>query len=113
MIFDVGKFYGFKEKELSYSNVEIIDNDILHDEQKVENEVAALDNMRDNAPVGENYEQRFLRELENLPQKRQRKALQRLIEEEAAYCYISDILTADIDEPKSLNKAWSGEYSIQ
>ena len=112
VIFDERKFYDFKEKELSHSNVEIIDYDILPDEQNAENEVAAQDNMRDNAPVGENYEQRFLRELENLPQKRQRKAPRRLIEEEADYCYISDILTADIDEPKSLNEAWNGEYSI-
>ena len=113
VIFDEGKFYNFKEKNLSHSNVEIIDHDILHDEQNAENEVASQDNMRDNAPVGENYEQRFLRELENLPQKRQRKAPQRLIEEEADCCYISDILTADIEEPKSLNEAWNGEYSIQ
>jgi len=113
VIFDEGKFYDFKERELSRSDIEIIDHDILLDEQKAENEVAGQDHTRDNAPVGETYEQRFVRELENLPEKRQRKAPQRLIEQEADFCFISDILTANIDEPKSLYEAWNGEYSIK
>ena len=55
MIFDEGKFYEFKERELSHSEALIIDHDILLDEQKAENGVAGQDHMRHNAPVGENY----------------------------------------------------------
>jgi len=40
VIFDEGKFYNFKERELSHSDVLIIDHDILLDEHKAENGVA-------------------------------------------------------------------------
>ena len=67
-------------------------------------EVAGQYHMRDNTAVGKNYRQRFLRKLEDLQEKRQMNALQRVNEEETDSCYISDILTADIDKPKSHNE---------
>ena len=113
VVFDEGKFRDFKEKELSYSNVHLINHVIFYDEQNDENEVAGQDHMKDNAPVGETYEERFLREIETLPAKRQRKTPQRLIEEEIDYCCISDAITADIDEPRTTEEGWNGEHSLQ
>ena len=113
VVFDERKFYHFKEEQSSNSDIHFINPDIFSDENKPDNEVANQDNRQDNAPVGETYERRFLREIETLPEKRQRRQTQRYIEEEADYCYNTDVLTADIDEPKNIVEAWNGEHSFQ
>ena len=62
-----------------------------------------------NYQVGPNYEENFMREVENLPPERQRDPPVRFIEEEF---YAADALTANINEPNNISEAWKGEHSI-
>lgn len=59
--------------------------------------------------VGESYEERFLRETENLNAKRIRRPPRRFDDE----CYIADNLTEDVDEPLNIKEAWTGEHANQ
>ena len=50
-----------------------------------------------------------MREVENLPPKRQRNPPVRFTEEEF---YAADALTANINEPNNISEAWKGEHSV-
>ena len=60
--------------------------------------------------VGATYEETFMRKVENLSSKRHRNSPQRFPPDE---CLIADSLTNEVDEPKSVSEALSGEHSIQ
>ena len=62
-----------------------------------------------NYQVGPNYEENFMREVENLPPKRQHNPPVRFAEEEF---YAADALTANINEPNNISEAWKGEHSV-
>eukprot|EP00794_Sanderia_malayensis_P001580 gene1580-1745_t len=101
-----------KVPEVSSSSTPFVYPDILTDEKRDDNH----DNtqMLDERPtVGETYEERFLREVATLPEKRQSRLPQRFIQEEADYCFTADVLAADIDEPKSINEAWNNKHSVK
>ena len=59
--------------------------------------------------MGESYEERFMREVQQLEPQRNRRPPRRFDDEQ---CYAMS-LTSDIDEPNSINEAWKGEYSTQ
>lgn len=67
------------------------------------------DGVRNRQPVGENFEDRFMREVQELGDRRQHRPPRRFAEEE---CYATT-LTADIDEPSHINEALNGEYAVQ
>eukprot|EP00794_Sanderia_malayensis_P002110 gene2108-2395_t len=99
-----------KVPEVSSSSTQFMYPDILTDEKRDDNHDDTQ--MLDERPtVGETYEERFLREVATLPEKRQSRPPQRLIQEEADYCFTADALTADIDDPKSINEAWNNKHS--
>ena len=60
-----------------------------------------------NQPVGETYEDNFMREVNNLNPRRERRPPVRYDEE----MYVADDLTADINEPRNISEAWSYEHS--
>ena len=62
--------------------------------------------INDNEPVGVTYEERFMNEVQNIGERRQRRPPQRFDEE----CYIANDLTAEINEPANINEAYSGEH---
>ena len=62
----------------------------------------------DNQPVGDMYEDNFMREVENLRPQRQRKPPVRFDEEEF---YAAEALTADLNEPSNIFEAWRGDHS--
>ena len=62
----------------------------------------------DNQPVGDTYEDNFMREVENLRPQRQRKPPVRFVEEEF---YAAEALTADRNEPSNIFEAWRGDHS--
>ena len=60
-------------------------------------------------PVGETYEETFMRNVENLNPQRRRRPPARYDEE----LYNVEDLTADVSEPRSIKQAWSGDHCIQ
>ena len=58
--------------------------------------------------MGVTYEDHFMRRVEEIRTKRQRKPPTRYDEES----YIANDLTADIDEPVNIGEAWSAENSV-
>ena len=60
-------------------------------------------------PVGETYEDSFMREVGNLNAKRQSRPSMRYENE----CHFADNFTADIHEPVNIDEAWTGEHSVQ
>ena len=85
--------------------------DIISTENNTDEENEHQVDEENNPSVGETYEERFLREIETLPDKRRRQPPQRFLEE-ADYCYTADDLTADIDEPKNISEARNGKHSV-
>ena len=73
-----------------------------------EEQDVAVDHRPDDRQVGATDEDNFLRELEQLGE-RHHKPLARFHEE----CYISSNLTSDINEPVTINEAFSGEHSAE
>ena len=63
-----------------------------------------------NHPVGANYEDNFMREVENLNPQRERRPPQRF-DDELYNC--TEDLTADINEPSNINEAWTGKNSAE
>ena len=59
--------------------------------------------------MGATCEENFIRNVEQLGAKRQRKPPTRFDEE----CYVASDLTADINEPTNIENAFSGEHSRQ
>ena len=57
--------------------------------------------------VGATYEESFMKEVQQLGEKRQRKPPTRFDEE----CYIASDLTSDIDEPINIKDAFCGEHA--
>ena len=76
-------------------------------------------------PVGEEnrdylvkatYEETFMQQVKSIGAKRERKPPIRLIEEISNYvehCFMTESLTSESDEPKSLSEALNGEHSDQ
>ena len=93
-----------------------IDNETNGDAaENVPKQIGAEEN-DNNQPVGASYEENFIREVQNLGPRRQRRPPVRLIAEdndEKDECFVADILTADIDEPRNINDAWNGTHSSQ
>ena len=57
--------------------------------------------------MGATYEDNFMRGVEQLERERQRKPPVRFDEE----CYVASNLTADINEPVTIDEAFTGEHS--
>lgn len=86
------------------------------DSNVIDNETNDNEENDNNLPVGATHDQNFIRELENLGPRRDRRPPIRLIEEdndENDGCFVADILTADIDEPSNIQDAWNGKHSSQ
>ena len=66
----------------------------------------------DRLPVGATYEENFMNKVRNLDHRRPTRLPSRLIEEDSESCYIADVLTAEIDEPKNIFEAWNGDHSV-
>ena len=75
----------------------------------MQNEIPELVPENRNQPVGGTYEDNFMREVNNLNPRRERRPPARYDEE----VYAADDLTADINEPRNISEAWSCEYSEQ
>jgi len=112
VIFVEGTFHDFQRPNVSSSNTHFMNHDILTDEERDYND-SDTQILDEKSTVGEPYEEKFMREVATLPEKRQRRPPQRFIQEEADYCFTADALTGDIDEPKNLNEAWHDKHSIQ
>ena len=104
VIFCEQKFHNFENTSSSNSDVHFYPN--IADEEE------NLEDMENIEQVGETYEQRFINQIANLPEKRQRRPPERFTGEDDS-CNVADVLTADIDEPRSLKEAITGEYSTQ
>ncbi len=63
-----------------------------------------------NRPVGATYEDNFMLEVENLNQQRERRPPRRY-DEELYNC--TEDLAADINEPRNISEAWTGDYRMQ
>ena len=126
VIFDEKMFHDFSSEHLSKPNSDPAEEEFLvkplivqteaddrnandADDQQpaAENDIPVHENH--NNPVGETYEDTFMREVENLNAKRQRKPPARFDEE----LYTADDLTADINEPRNISEAWNGNYNVQ
>ena len=87
--------------------------DTWQPEDSTENKMLNGDNVNlgeqaDNQPVGETFEDQFMRQVAELAPHRNRRPPRRMIEE----CYTTS-LTADIDEPVDINEAWNGQFEMQ
>jgi hypothetical protein len=79
------------------------------DHGQPEEDDIAVEPINDNQQVGASYEDNFMREVDEIATKRQRKPPTRFDEE----CYIVNDLTADVNEPVTINEAFSGEHSAE
>ena len=123
VIFAEERFHNFSDEQSSTVDLEFVypvqDNpqatvpDVkVTDQPEVDNQPLPVNQpVHDGQPyqVGPNYEENFMREVENLPPKRQCNPPVRFIEEEF---YAADALTADINEPNNISEAWKGEHSV-
>ena len=92
--------------EIPCSQTEENGND--NDDPGVEpDEEDLADHRPNNQQVGATYEDNFMRGIEQLGRERQRKPPARFDEE----CYVASNLTADINEPVTIDEAFSGEHS--
>ena len=127
MVFLEGKFHEFGTNQSTKSFIDhpqdldvcvdaprnsTEENEHEHDEpndqvEPVEQDVVDVDERANNQPVGASYEENFMREVEQLGRERRRRPLARFDEE----CQVASNLTADINEPVSIDKAFSGEHS--
>ncbi len=121
IIFQERTFHNFKSKEnqefyhkddLEGSVVGAIINpndrgeEVVNDDDDVEVNVP----VPYNRPVGATYEDNFMREVENINQQRERRPPRRY-DEELYNC--TEDLTADINEPRNISEAWTGDYRMQ
>ena len=132
VIFEERTFHEFKREKSSEQNSELfhppkenyrVDPPINQDEIQADDENV---NVEDNGPqpilennipppendnnrVGATYEDNFMREVENIDQRRQRRPPQRY--DELYNC--SEDLTADINEPSNISEAWNGKNSAE
>ena len=116
-------FHDFESKE----NLEVYDEDEVNPESSV---VGAIIDPNDHAkeganddvevdvpvpelnnhPMGETYEDNFMREVQNLNLQRERRPPRRF-DDEVYNC--SEDLTADINEASNINEAWNGKNSTE
>jgi hypothetical protein len=68
----------------------------------------APEHAEDVPAVGVKFEENFMRQVENLAPTRQRKAPERFRPDE---CYVAESLTAENEEPQSIEEALRGEHS--
>ena len=121
VIFDETKFHNFTSEQSinQESNVEYLVNESVElpyvvqsnneNDNVVQNEIPEPVPENRNQPVGGTYEENFMREVNNLNPRRERRPHVRYDEE----VYVADDLTADINEPRNISEAWSCEYSEQ
>ena len=63
--------------------------------------------------MGAPYEEAFLNDVKSLTGKRRTRIRPtRLIDEDDESCNVAELLTTEIDEPKTISEAWGGEQSI-
>ena len=116
VIFYENNFHSFEQ-----GNLRCDKNAVFHDfdenDEPIDTAVepVALENIPEPAekfqPVGATYEETFMRQVQNLGTERQRKPPQRFHPEG---CFVvTESLTAEIDEPKSIKEAINGEHSVQ
>ena len=93
--------------DVPHNSTEENEHDEPNDQvEPVEQDVADIDERVNNQPVGASYEENFMREVEQLGRERRRPA--RFDEE----CHVASNLTANINEPVSIDEAFSGEHSV-
>ena len=121
VIFDETKFHNFTSKQSinQESNFEYLVNESVElpyvvqnnneNDDVVQNEIPEPVPENRNQPVGGTYEDNFMREVNNLNPRRERRPPVKYDEE----VYAADDLTADINEPRNISEAWSCEYSEQ
>ena len=84
------------------------ENENDNDETGIEPDEENLTDQRpNNQQVGASYEDKFMKEVEQLEGERRRKPPARFDEE----CYVASNLTADVNEPVDIDEAFSGEHS--
>ena len=116
VIFYENNFHSFEQ-----GNLRCDKNAVFHDfdenDEPIDTAVepVALENIPEPAekfqPVGATYEETFMRQVQSLGTERQRKPPQRFHPEG---CFaVTESLTAEIDEPKSIKEAINGEHSVQ
>ena len=106
VVFFEGKFHDFGEEHSIHTRIYAIGNErVNHGEA----EQPVPDPENHNQRVGATYEENFIREVQNLDAKRQRRPTTRFDEEVYA---AADNLTADINEPVSIQEAWTEEHSV-
>ena len=119
VVFFEGKFHDFGEEHSIQKRTYPIEDDVKVNVQDVPVENERVSHCEPEQPVpepenrnqrvGATYEENFIREVQNLDAKRQRRPPTRFDEEVYA---AADNLTADINEPVSIQEAWTGEHSV-
>ena len=114
VVFVEGKFHDFGEEHSTQTRTYPTKDDVkvnvqdVPDENERENhgepEQPVPEPENHNQRVGATYEENFIREVQNLDAKRQRRPTTRFDEEVYA---AADNLTADINEPVSIQEAWT------
>eukprot|EP00795_Rhopilema_esculentum_P006981 gene6981-biopygen8411 len=66
-------------------------------------------------PVGATYEKKFMREVANLQGERTCSSakLAEQVNEENENCFSADIIADEIDEPRKIQDAWTGEHASE
>ena len=103
IIFSEQKFHDFEKTSSTNSDVRFCPNVVYEEE--------CVDTNENTEQMGEAYQLKFMNQVANLPERRQRQPPQPIIEDDS--CSVADILTADIDKPMSLEEAVNGGYSTQ
>ena len=107
VLFVKGKFHDFDEEHSIHTRIYAIGNErVNHGE--AEQPVPEPENH--NQRVGATYEENFIREVQNLDAKRQKRRPPTRFDEEVYAA--ADNLTADINEPVNIQEAWTGEHSV-
>ena len=123
VVFDEERFHEFNNSELSSKpnseqlpfdpfpvpGVADSDNPYNANDQQDHAEDNVPEPAHHHQPVGETYEETFMRNVENLNPQRRRRPPARYDEE----LYNVEDLTADISEPRNIKQAWSGDHCIQ
>ena len=109
-------FHSFEQGNLRCDKSAVL-HDFNENDEPIDTaaEPVALENIPEPAenfqPVGATYEETFMRQVQNLGTERQRKPPQRFHLEG---CFaVTESLTAEIDELKSIKEAINGEHSVQ
>ena len=109
VLFHEEKFHDFELEKEQVVFQEIYESGIENIEQPTQTVQCEQPVVPENVqPVGATYEETFMRQVENLDPQRRRKAPHRYHPDG---CLITDSLTIETDEPKTLSEALSSEHS--